>query len=331
MTSDNQLTLLEFPLTKSTTPKMLKRKIFSKYKTPVRYQELYFQKKILTNLDDLLEAAFNGSNVQEILVLNLLFLPTNHKAVVKFCEEHNNNICKNITVQFLTSNFTIDLIKDRINTIQDMKLYIQKHKTIPIYLQKILFQRKEVGNITVPELFAQQDSSGADTIVISLFVMAPKMIKLKVSSNFDFHAELEVEETTSVLKLKEILSEECRISIDQIHLQDDMGRILKNYEQLWQCEFYEDSEDLILYKTIQVEINEEHREITKENFRICLWETDTVESMRKELSRSYKGLGKTLVLDQNNTITAESFLKDIDSVVQFTVKDLKSNTSCIIS
>jgi len=228
MTSDDQQPLLEYPVHK-TTAMRLKNEIYLEHQIPVMYQELRFKQKIISCFNDLDEIAFNGGKVQEVLVLNLLFSMFNEDGIVNFCTRFNLSILRNVTVQFLAGNFTIDAISEKLNSITDVKLYIQKHKSIPIRLQRIFFQKEEVKNITLFQLFPQQESPSIDTIVANLIVLPPKILKLKILSNYDFNTELEVGETSSILNVKEVLSNENGIIIDQIQLRSCLQlRILEN-------------------------------------------------------------------------------------------------------
>ena len=158
------------------------------------------------------EHFLNENCFSENLCLILLVSPYGTQDVPstdRFCEEHGLKYIKQVNINFLTGQFTIDVITNKILALIEVKAYICHLKGIPPHLQVLYFDNVNLSDDT--KLITLNRSMNRDSIILTL-VKPAKEMELRLSGNIiKEQLTVKVLETDYINRLKDIVNEHTGI------------------------------------------------------------------------------------------------------------------------
>uniref|UniRef100_A0A7M5V0J0 Ubiquitin-like domain-containing protein n=1 Tax=Clytia hemisphaerica TaxID=252671 RepID=A0A7M5V0J0_9CNID len=252
-------------------------------------------------------------------------------------QDLENNL-KTIRLNFLTGQFSIDVLTNRLNVVGDVKEYVRSLKGIDIRQQEIVFVNRQLENYeNLLELHNDhQHQSGnqyTESLTLNLVIKTGRKIQLNFTESFMDFDTLEMHENQTILDLKKMIS---RLTSARLRLIDvstpslfQHGRVISNALLL--------KEDLVLQVTVKILIEIE-RKGGIEKMEKRLTKDEWVDGKIKDLIKlqEHEFNEHRLILDEeyieNEGLELETPLNDVgERKIRFIVKNVsRKSDNCVV-
>ena len=299
-------------------------------------------KKISENLENYF--VNDEGEINEYLTLYLFVKPSHNENVQRFCHEYDIKLLKFVNINFLTGQFTIDVLArddDLVKTIGELKGKIYEMKNILPHLQMLHYKEANMAEITDSMKLESLSNNRSESITFDLIVKPAQDINISFICPFypNVKEALPVfKETDTFAHVKEEFSKLSGIPTGIIFLGS--GYIIQKQflddEPLWNCSKTLPDRMVIITKKVLLSI-ENLPEKTQEKREYVISRAnvdDDIRALQIELShqwnRKHKTHDMTLSWRKVNHLTWETKLMDVnDERLVFYVRPKTSR--CVIS
>ena len=255
---------------------------------------------------------------------------TNVTKVEEFCQKHHMKFLKQIKINFLTGQITIDVISNNLETIGEVKRQIKSLKGIPPHLQMLYHDEKvELSDETM--LAFLNKSMLHDCITFDLIVKPVKEIELNILCNFLKDKEefqVTVLETDTLGRLKEIISGKVGIPPMGFNVVNSHDSLVPESFPIHDCFFQNNTAEL--RKRLLVSITNNAGAINDINYSIRDYERDTVQVLVDQIQREHSG-GQSSISLIKSGLNKKTLLKDVgDMKFTFVLKRNKDSNCTLL-
>ena len=265
----------------------IKKYIEKEYKLPTDSQILSYNDKVLRNLYDLRELYYNNDEerFQNEVSINLIVKAENCEITSNFVSHAKEHNLSSILINTLTNQISINLAKENVWTVMDVKKFLEKQKKIQIRAQVLMHRGAELTSGTwLPGLVRNSlEKQLTLTLLIHKLPVEYKKFDLTSFSHlFTGDKVITLKSTETVATLKELINNATGVASSFIKVYSN-GILFTDDRPLF--ELKSNKTDFRVCRIISVLIVDENGVEHQCNHVVDTF-TKTVEDLRQELELS---------------------------------------------